>query len=139
MHVSRVSKTPGAFKKPISSPIRVDSVELENKMQIVLKTFQETQSQRAYFLLWSLLLTRHGILICLISCGHKGMIPSSTGARKGQARPNILFLTARGLSVTPSCLKLSGMRLLFSFATSFNSPLWKQGSRISYLFKSSKT
>jgi len=34
--------------------------------------------------------------------------PALTGARKGQALPNILFLTGRGFSVTPNCLKLIG-------------------------------
>ncbi|KAG5091280.1 hypothetical protein JHK82_050058 [Glycine max] len=47
--------------------------------------------------------------------GHNLTKPGLTGALKGQALPNILFLTRRGLSVTPNCLKLFG-KVPFSLA-----------------------
>lgn len=54
-------------------------------------------------------LTVQGTELLLRSSGHVGTIPSLTGALRGQARPNILVLTARGLSVSPNCRKLAGI------------------------------
>lgn len=62
------------------------------------------------------LLTTHGTLFdspVMIS-GQVGTFPSLTGAWNGQARPNILCRTGRGLSVAPSCLELAGNLLLLS-------------------------
>lgn len=38
-------------------------------------------------------------LLLLNSSGHEGTRPGLTGARNGHARPNIRFLTGRGLPV----------------------------------------
>lgn len=47
--------------------------------------------------------------------GQVGTLPSLTGALRGHARPNIRFLTGRGLSVSPSVLKLDGNLKLAMF------------------------
>lgn len=60
------------------------------------------------------LLTVHGTFSSFRSCGQLGTYPSFTGALKGQARPNILFLTGKGLSVSPNLLKLIGNLVLSS-------------------------
>jgi len=53
--------------------------------------------------------TVHGGESCkLVSCGQVGTIPALTGALRGQARPNILFLTGKGFSVSPNFRKLDG-------------------------------
>jgi hypothetical protein len=53
-------------------------------------------------------LTIHGTPLgaATASSCHDGTCPSLTGALKGQARPVILVLTGRGLSVRPRSLKL---------------------------------
>ena len=47
--------------------------------------------------------------------GQEGTLPSRTGALRGQARPNILFRTGRGLSDCPSVVKLEGSLRLAVF------------------------
>lgn len=62
------------------------------------------------------------------SSGHNVAMPLFTVDQKGHARPNILILTARGLSVAPNCWKLTGkLELFLAFCCVSNAGSWKQG------------
>jgi hypothetical protein len=51
------------------------------------------------------------------SLGHMGACPLLTERRRGHERPAILFLTGKGLSVSPSFLKLDGKLLFMNTAS----------------------
>lgn len=83
----------------------------QNTEQIVDVEKQKSKGWKVTMLVLTIHITDGKLLAAASSC-HEGTRPSLTGALKGQARPNILVLTGRGLLVTPRSLKLCGILLL---------------------------
>jgi hypothetical protein len=110
----------------IETYIHRENVEVEKKVLLRFKILVITK----WLVFWNgggiaFVLTIHGTPLgaATASSCHDGTCPSLTGALKGQARPVILVLTGRGLSVRPRSLKLWGT-LLFCGITCLVLLLW---------------